>query len=104
MEVHNKNELEENLHDEIDLIGINNRNFKTFKVDLDTSIELAQEIPGKYIKVSESGISDPEAVLKLKSHGFKGFLIGEYFMGHSRPEQACAEFVVSIKKLESEIG
>ncbi|MFC2125880.1 indole-3-glycerol phosphate synthase TrpC [Bacteroidota bacterium] len=102
MEIHNKSELEKNLCDEVDLIGVNNRNLKTFKVDLNISIELAEEIPDRFIKVSESGISNPESVLKLKKHGFQGFLIGEYFMGHNRPEQACTEFVGRIRKLETE--
>ena len=102
MEIHDRSELNKNLHDEIDIIGVNNRNLKTFKVDISTSIELAEEIPDRYIKISESGISNPESVMKLRKKGFDGFLIGEYFMRHSRPEQACAEFIEHIRKLETE--
>jgi indole-3-glycerol phosphate synthase len=94
-EVHNKEEL-----DKIDLdnkiIGINNRNLKTFKVDLEQSLRVADAIPNSCIKVSESGISHPKIVTGLKEYGFKGFLIGENFMKTDNPGTACKEF---IKKL-----
>lgn len=91
-EVHNLEEL-----DKIDLaqkiIGINNRNLKTFKVDLENSINLANQIPSTCIKVSESGISDPKIVMGLKEYGFKGFLIGENFMKTDNPGAACKTFI-----------
>jgi indole-3-glycerol phosphate synthase len=98
MEVHNGAELDQHLNDNLDIVGVNNRDLKTFKVSVDTSINLAEAIPDKFVKISESGISDPETVIKLMSHGFRGFLIGEYFMSHSRPGAACAEFIKKIKK------
>lgn len=101
MEVHNREELEKHLNDSLDVVGVNNRNLKTFEVSVNTSIELAESIPDKFVKISESGISDPETVVKLMSHGYQGFLIGEYFMSHSRPGAACAEFIKKIKKIRS---
>ena len=91
-EVHNQEEL-----DKIDLdnkiIGINNRNLKTFKVDLEHSIALARQIPSSCIKVSESGLSDPRIIMGLKEYGFQGFLIGENFMKTEDPGVACQEFI-----------
>jgi indole-3-glycerol phosphate synthase len=91
-EIHTQEEL-----DKIDaqdkIIGINNRNLNTFKVDLEHSIELASKIPDNCIKVSESGISDPKIIMGLKQYGFQGFLIGENFMKTDNPGQACKEFI-----------
>ncbi len=95
-EVHNKEELDKM---ELDhkIIGINNRNLKTFKVDLEHSIQLANQIPNNCIKVSESGISDPRVIVGLKEYGFQGFLIGENFMKTVNPGLACASFINQIK-------
>ena len=101
MEVHNGDELKSHLNQYLDVVGVNNRDLKTFEVSFETSIQLAGQIPDQFVKISESGISDPEAVIKLMSHGFQGFLIGEYFMSHSRPGAACAEFVKQINKLKT---
>ncbi|PHQ57031.1 MAG: indole-3-glycerol phosphate synthase [Lutibacter sp.] len=94
-EVHNQSDL-----DKIDLtnkiIGINNRNLKTFEVDLEKSIELASQIPDSCIKVSESGISNPRIITGLKEYGFQGFLIGENFMKSEDPGFACQEFISQI--------
>lgn len=95
-EVHSQEELDKiDLHDKI--IGINNRNLKTFEVDLEHSIQLASQIPDSCIKVSESGISSPQTILDLKKHGFKGFLIGENFMKTSNPGLACQEFIQKLR-------
>lgn len=101
MEVHDKDELMSHLNDSVDMVGVNNRNLKTFEVNINTSVSLSDQIPGRFVKVSESGISDPESVIKLKRAGFRGFLIGEYFMSHSRPGEACSEFIQRIRLLES---
>lgn len=100
LEVHNENELNQSLHDSVDLVGINNRDLKTFKTDLNTSFKLAKLVPDEFTMVSESGISEPSSILELKQAGFKGFLIGENFMVHGRPEHACARFIEQLKKLE----
>jgi len=95
-EVHDKMEL-----DKMDLsgkiIGINNRNLKTFKVDIEQSLALANAIPKGCIKVSESGISDPRIVMGLKEYGFEGFLIGENFMKTDNPGLACQKFINQIR-------
>ncbi len=94
-EVHNQEELDKiELDDKI--IGINNRNLKTFEVDLEHSIELASQIPETCIKVSESGISDPRIITGLKQYGFQGFLIGENFMKEKDPGFACQQFISQI--------
>ncbi len=100
MEVHNESELLDNLHENIDMIGVNNRNLKTFEVSIETSIQLAGLIPDNYVKVSESGISQPESIIELKKHGFEGFLIGETFMKTGAPEEACAAVINELYLLE----
>lgn len=101
LEVHDEEELKQHLETGADLIGVNNRNLKTFEVSIDTSKRLAALIPDSAVKVSESGISDPATIVELRQYGFQGFLMGENFMKHSRPEKAALEFVNSLRKLES---
>ena len=96
LEVHSREELEKSLMPSLDLIGVNNRNLKTFDVSLDTSKELVEAIPDDFIKVSESGISHPDAVKELLPHGFKGFLIGENFMKTENPGEAAKTFIKQI--------
>lgn len=98
LEVHGKQELDENLIDTIDAIGVNNRDLKTFKVDIRTSLNLAEEIPPEYLKISESGINEAENILELKNAGFNGFLVGETFMKTANPERACKQFIEQINK------
>lgn len=99
LEVHDENELLQNLKVDADLIGVNNRNLKTFEVGTHVSKKLAPMIPEHIVKVSESGISSPETIVELKQFGYKGFLIGENFMKHSRPELAASEFIQDLAKL-----
>ncbi|MCI0920456.1 indole-3-glycerol phosphate synthase TrpC [Sphingobacterium rhinopitheci] len=96
LEVHNEEELVANIFDTIDAIGVNNRNLKDFTVSLDHSYDLVNKIPNSYIKVSESGISDPQTIKDLKSKGFDSFLIGENFMKTADPATAIKEFVALI--------
>ena len=93
MEVHNQEELEQNLNEHLDVVGVNNRNLKTFDVSIDTSKQLSELISDEFVKISESGISDPETIKELRNYGFKGFLIGETFMKSARPELAAKEFI-----------
>lgn len=85
IEIHDENELKKCLTDTIDIIGVNNRNLKTFEVDINTSIKLSNMIPKKFTKISESGISNYNEIIKLRKYGFKGFLIGELFMKKNNP-------------------
>ena len=99
LEVHNEEELRENLQVGADLIGVNNRDLKTFSVSIDVSKRLAPLMPRDVLKVSESGISNPEAIAELRSHGYEGFLIGENFMKHAQPEVAPAEFMQQLNRI-----
>ena len=103
MEVHDLTELQANLHPEIDLIGVNNRNLKSFETDVTTSKNLVNHIPAEYLKISESGIDSPAVVHELQQIGFDGFLIGESFMKHSRPEHACGKFIKELQSLNQKM-
>jgi indole-3-glycerol phosphate synthase len=96
MEVHDEEELRANLEVGADLIGVNNRNLKTFEVSTDVSKRLAPLIPDGVVKVSESGISSIEAIQDLKSFGYEGFLIGENFMKSDDPVKAASEFMMKL--------
>lgn len=98
LEVHNLDELQAATLNNIDLIGVNNRNLKSFEVNIDISKQLSTHIPDDFVKVTESGISSPKNVIELKEYGYEGFLIGENFMRSSRPEEACAAFIQEIGK------
>jgi indole-3-glycerol phosphate synthase len=89
LEVHNEEELHRSLATNVDLVGVNNRNLKTFEVNIETSLSLAELIPDAFVKVSESGISDPETVVILGNAGYRGFLIGEHFMRQEDVGGAC---------------
>ncbi len=80
LEVHNLEELQQAIMPSLDMIGVNNRNLKTFEVDLQTSHMLAHHIPSDFVKVSESGISTITSIKDLQNTGYEGFLIGESFM------------------------
>ena len=97
LEVHSESELNSALTDKVDLIGVNNRNLKTFNTDIATSKELSDKIPDEFTKVTESGLHSPEVVNELKEYGYEGFLIGESFMKSGRPERAAKEFISQIK-------
>lgn len=97
LEVHNEEELKNNIFDTVDIIGVNNRNLKTFEVDLRFSKDLAEKIPDRYVKISESGIENSEAILELQKSGFKGFLIGGNFMKTEDPGKSAAEFIRELK-------
>ncbi|CAM1363899.1 Indole-3-glycerol phosphate synthase [Tenacibaculum litopenaei] len=96
-EVHTQEDLDKINDLDNKIIGVNNRNLKTFEVDLEHSIALANQIPSSAVKVSESGISDPRIITGLKEYGFQGFLIGENFMKEAHPGQACKDFIGQIK-------
>lgn len=96
LEVHNEEELNRSIFDSIDAIGVNNRNLKDFSVSLDHSYDLVNKIPNSFIKVSESGISEPSTIRDLKQRGFQSFLIGENFMKTTNPSKAIKEFVAQI--------
>ncbi|TPV35448.1 indole-3-glycerol phosphate synthase TrpC [Paucihalobacter ruber] len=97
LEVHNLDELHKSIMPSLDLIGVNNRNLKTFEVSLNTSKELSTEIPDDFVKISESGISNIEAIKELKTYGYQGFLIGENFMKTNDAGESAATFIKNLK-------
>jgi len=96
LEIHNEQELEHICND-VDVVGVNNRDLKTFNVDISRSIELSKQIPVDKIKISESGIDNVASIKILKEHGFKGFLIGEKFMKEENPGLAFQNFTHELK-------
>lgn len=98
LEVHDEKELAGSVSQYVDLVGVNNRNLKTFETDIAISKKLAEKIPSDFVKVSESGISDPDLIKDLKSFGYEGFLVGENFMKNGRPEKAAKEFIKKLSK------
>ena len=96
LEVHNEEELGY-CCDEVSMVGVNNRNLKTFEVDINTSLQLIDKIPADKPAISESGISSVETIVTLRNAGFKGFLIGEAFMKENEPGEAFEAFVNNLK-------
>ncbi len=92
VEVHDKAELERALKLRTPLIGINNRDLRTFEVSLDTTLSLLADVPKDRIVVTESGIGSAEDVKKLRAGGVDAFLIGEAFMREEEPGDALAKF------------
>ncbi|WP_242135762.1 indole-3-glycerol phosphate synthase TrpC [Aestuariivivens marinum] len=93
LEVHNEEELYKSLMPSLDMLGVNNRNLKTFEVSLDTSKTLSVLIPDDFVKVSESGISTVKAIKELQHYGYQGFLIGENFMKTDNPGASAKVFI-----------
>ena len=96
LELHADEEME-HICDEAELIGINNRDLKTFRVDIERSLRMADALPEGKVKIAESGINAIEMITKFKQHGFHGFLVGENFMKQPDPTIAFAEFVNQLK-------
>lgn len=95
LELHAEEELG-HVCDEVSIIGINNRDLKTFAVDIDRSLRMAEQLPADKIKIAESGIDKVEDILLFRQHGFKGFLIGEFFMRQVDTSKAFEEFVKNL--------
>ncbi|MBN1157834.1 MAG: indole-3-glycerol phosphate synthase TrpC [Bacteroidales bacterium] len=92
LEIHEPEEMKL-INEFIDMIGVNNRDLKTFTVDLECSFRLIGMIPEGFVRISESGISSPLMVQKLKNAGFQGFLMGESFMRAPDPVLVFSKFV-----------
>jgi len=98
LEVHNQEELQKAIMPSLDMLGVNNRNLKTFEVSLETSKTLSEQIPNDFVKVSESGISSVKAIQQLQPYGYKGFLIGENFMKTENAGNSAKQFIEELKK------
>lgn len=95
LEIHSEEELG-HINSKVDLVGINNRNLKDFKVDLQHSVNLKNQLPKDILSVAESGIYNEEDFKFLKEKGFDGFLMGEYFMKNENPGKKFEEFVSNV--------
>ena len=98
LELHDEGELD-HICDDVDFVGVNNRNLKTFTVDLAQSVRLAERIGIEKLKIAESGISTVEDIAFLRKSGFDGFLIGEHFMKQDDPAQYFKKFANQIKEI-----
>ena len=92
-EVHDEAELGRALDLGFDLVGVNNRDLKTFEVKLETAVRLAPMIPDGIVRVAESGISSGEDIRRLRDAGYHGFLIGESLMKAEHPGEKLKEFL-----------
>jgi len=92
-EVHDEEELQRALDAGFDLIGVNNRNLRTFEVDLGTALQLAGKIPATCVRVAESGIHCGQDLARLRAAGYEAFLIGESLMKAEKPGDALARLM-----------
>jgi len=95
LEIHTEEELQ-HINKSIDFVGINNRNLKDFKVDLQHSVNLKNQLPENILSIAESGIYNEDDFKYLKEKGFNGFLMGEYFMKNENPGNKFSEFVSNV--------
>jgi indole-3-glycerol phosphate synthase len=97
LELHEEAELD-HINPYTELVGVNNRNLKTFSVDMDKSIRMADRIGNSWVRIAESGIGSVEDVVSLRQCGFEGFLIGEYFMKQEDPAAAFRAFTQNLRR------
>ncbi|HPC97720.1 MAG TPA: indole-3-glycerol phosphate synthase TrpC [Bacteroidales bacterium] len=97
LEIHSEKELE-CINDHVSIIGVNNRDLNTLKVDINTSVKLAGRIPAGFMKIAESGISSPGQIAMLMEAGYDGFLVGERFMANPDPVKAFRLFIGEVKQ------
>ena len=93
LEVNNQEELYKSIMPSLNMVGVNNRNLKTFEFNLEISKTLSALIPDEFVKISESGIRSVSDIKSLQPYGYKGFLIGENFMKTENPGAAAADFI-----------
>lgn len=101
LEVHSEEELRSHGCDEVHAIGVNSRDLRTFTVDIGIAERLVNRIPSGVVPVAESGINDAASLIRLKNVGYRGFLIGEAFMRHSRPEDRCRALIKDVELLSA---
>ncbi|MFZ0814162.1 MAG: indole-3-glycerol phosphate synthase TrpC, partial [Candidatus Sulfotelmatobacter sp.] len=95
-EVHGEEELQRALDAGCDLIGVNTRDLRSFKVDPETAFRLAERLPKNVVKVAESGIRSGEDIARLRAAGYQAFLIGESLMRAEHPGEALRELVAGV--------
>jgi indole-3-glycerol phosphate synthase len=94
-EVHDEEELQRALDAGCDLIGVNTRDLRTFKVDVETAFRLAGRLPKNVVRVAESGIHSGEDIARLRAVGYQAFLIGESLMRAEAPGEALRALVAN---------
>ena len=95
LEVHTEQQLKK-YNQAVDIVGVNNRDLTQFTVDPEHSVRLFDKLPSEAVKISESGIHNPETIMRLREVGYQGFLIGERFMKTMDPGKACQQFIDSL--------
>lgn len=101
LEVHNEDELGY-INDNIDIVGVNNRNLGTFVTDTANSEALAPKLPRTITRISESGLKDARTILRLRRLGFKGFLIGEQLMKGENPAEELRKLIDKLEKSDAQ--
>jgi len=102
LEIRDREELDVYLNEDIDIVGVNNRDLKTFETSIQTSLDLAEAIPQNITKISESGIRTASDLVQLRAAGFNGYLIGTTFMQKPDPAHACKTLISEYKTLRNE--
>jgi indole-3-glycerol phosphate synthase len=101
LELHHADELTQ-LYDKVNVVGVNNRDLNTMKIDIQQSVLMSELLPKDILKISESGIENIDTIIKLKLLGYNGFLIGSHFMKQPQPHLACKEFIKELNQKEKE--
>ena len=101
VEVHTRDELDRAIACGAGLIGVNNRNLRTFEVSVDTSIELARHLPSEVVSITESGLRTSADIMRLHAAGYRGFLIGESLMREESPGQALSRLIAETNKQQA---
>jgi len=97
LEIHSEDEFNSHYIEDVDILGVNNRDLQNFRTDIQTSLDLVSKLPEQQTKISESGISSMEDMLRLMDAGFDGFLIGEQFMKYEDPAHELKQFLFKEK-------
>lgn len=100
LELHHPDELSK-IYEKVNVVGINNRDLNTMKIDIQQSFLMADLLPKNMIKISESGIENPQTIADLKKVGYQGFLIGSHFIKQPQPHLACKEFINQLSAVQS---
>ena len=99
VEVYSMEDLDRIDFDQISILGVNNRDLHTFEVDIDNSLRIFERAPRHVGRIAESGLSDPETLVRLRQNGVNGVLIGEHFMRADNPGEALASLRDEAKEI-----
>ena len=99
VEVYSEDDLEKIDWEQVNVVGVNNRDLRTFEVDIENSLRIFEQVPRSVGRVAESGLSDPKTLVRLRQAGVNGVLIGEHFMRADDPGQALADLRDQAKQI-----